>query len=250
MARTRAATFDQQRNAMLDAAADLFAERGYATASIADLARACGVSKGLLYHYYRDKEHLLFDIADRYIDTLKQLVADAAAEDRAAHSGRRDGAQVDAARLRALIARFMSAYRDSAARHRVLVQDVKYLSPRHRSRIRAKQRAVVDAVADAIALVAPHLAAPAAREAVLKPLTMTLFGMMNWTFTWLRDDGPLSYDDMAALVADLFLSGVAGVHDPRRPGAAPLRLLPARRRSTRAERRSGGAERFEAAAAE
>lgn len=220
MARPRAATFDQQRDALLAAAAELFAERGYATASIADLARACGVSKGLLYHYYRDKEHLLFDIADRYMDTLRAIV----------EPGAGNGKADPAAHLRALIGRFMLAYRDSAARHRVLVQDVKYLSPRHRNRIRAKQKAVVDSLAQAIADVAPHLADEAARKAMLKPLTMTLFGMMNWTFTWLRDDGALSYEDMAALVADLFLGGVRGVRtvrgigDARRNGVPRLRL--------------------------
>src|SRR5215813_3507988 len=99
MARPRAATFDQQRDALLAAAAELFAERGYATASIADLARVCGVSKGLLYHYYRDKEHLLFDIADRYLDTLVQLVAEV-----------EQAAPAPEAALRELIERFMVAY--------------------------------------------------------------------------------------------------------------------------------------------
>lgn len=212
MARTRAATFDRQRDAMLAAAAVLFAERGYATASIADLARACGVSKGLLYHYYRDKEHLLFDIADRYIDSLRALVADRGGADAAPEAA-----------LRALIARLMRTYRDAAARHRVLVQDVKYLSPRHRNRIRAKQREVVQALADAIARVAPRVAASRGGKLV-KPLTMTLFGMINWTFTWMRDDGPLSYDDMATLVADLFLHGLVGVDKSRRNGATRLRF--------------------------
>ena len=40
---------------------------------------------------------------------------------------------------------------------------------------------------------------------------MILFGMMNWTFTWLRDRGPLSYEDLAPVVADLFLGGLGRV---------------------------------------
>jgi hypothetical protein len=47
---------------------------------------------------------------------------------------------------------------------------------------------------------------------------MTLFGMMNWTFTWLKDDGTLRYADMAPVVADLFLRGVTSVRPL--PGAA------------------------------
>jgi AcrR family transcriptional regulator len=193
MARTRAATFEQQRDAMLAAAAQLFADRGYPAASIADLAAQIGVSKGLLYHYYRDKEHLLFDIADRYVDRLVQLTIEV-----------EQGASAAEEALRQLIERFMLAYEHAGAFHRVLVQDVKYLSPVHRGRVRTKQRQVIDAFARAIAAAAPELAG----DRLLKPVTMTLFGMMNWTFTWLRADGPVAHAEFAPVVADLFLGGV------------------------------------------
>jgi AcrR family transcriptional regulator len=200
MARSRAATFDAQRDAMLAAAARLFAERGYPVASVAGLARALGVSKALLYHYYRDKEQLLFDIVDRYLDGLLAAVADVRARK----------LPVDA-HLRALIERLMRAYEHSAAYHRVLVQDVKYLSAPHRNRARSKQRRVVDAFAEAIVAVAPELQ----KAALAKPVTMVLFGMMNWTFTWLREDGALSYSDLAPVVAGIFLGGVRQIKEPR-----------------------------------
>lgn len=215
MARTRAATFDRQRDAMLAAAARLFARHGYAASSIAELARACGVSKALLYHYYRDKEQLLFAITDRYLDGLLAIVAQADAE-----------RLPPPARLRRLIERFMSAYEDSAAYHRVLVQDVKYLSAAHRRRVNAKQRRVVQAYADAVAAVAPQLA----RGELLKPVTMTLFGMINWTFTWLKDSGPVTYAAMAPVVTDLFLRGVGAVQPAPMPGSRA-----AARRSSRPE---------------
>jgi len=178
---------------MLAAAARLFAERGYPVASVAELARAVGVSKALMYHYYRDKEQLLFDIVERYLDGLLALVEEV-------HSRKLS----PDARLRALIERLMRAYEHSAAYHRVLVQDVKYLSTPHRNRARAKQRRVVEAFAKAVTAVAPGLD----RAALLKPVTMVLFGMMNWTFTWLRDDGPLTYPDLAGVIAAIFLGGV------------------------------------------
>ena len=200
MSRTRSATFEQQRDAIRASAARLFALHGYPVTPIAELARACGVSKALLYHYYRDKEQLLFDIADRYLDGLQAIVAEVESERLS-----------PPLRLRRLIERFMTAYKDSAQYHRVLVQDVKYLKTAHRNRINAKQRRVVQAYADAVAAAAPQLA----ESSLLKPVTMTLFGMINWTFTWLKDDGPVHYADMAPVVADLFLSGVASVRPLR-----------------------------------
>ena len=47
-----------------------------------------------------------------------------------------------------------------------------------------------------------------------KALTMLLFGMMNWMFTWLKPQGALSYDTMAPVVADLFLGGLGAVQTP------------------------------------
>lgn len=212
MARPRAADFEQHRDAILAMAARLFADRGYAAGSIADLAAACGVSKALLYHYYRDKEALLFDIADRYIDSLQLIVDEVSAE-----------RLPPAPHLRRLIERFMQAYEHAAAYHRVLVQDVKYLSATHRRRVVGKQNRVVDAFAEAVAAVAPHLR----RSALLKPVTMTLFGMINWTFTWLKDAGPLTYAQMAPVVTDLFLNGVGALSAvPTQPSGARASVTP------------------------
>jgi AcrR family transcriptional regulator len=194
--RKRAADFELQRAGILQAAAELFARRSFAGASMAQLAQACGVSKALLYHYYRDKEHLLFDIADCYVDGLLAIVEEVQA-------GRLPPRQ----QLATLVRRFMHAYQHAQAQHMVLVQDVKFLSPARRTRIVAKQRAVVEAFAQAIAAVKPRLR----RKGLRIPLAMMLFGMINWTFTWLRAEGPLTYDDMADVAVEVFLHGVAEV---------------------------------------
>ncbi|HTN49657.1 MAG TPA: TetR/AcrR family transcriptional regulator [Burkholderiaceae bacterium] len=203
MARPKAATFDTQRATIRDAAARLFAEKGYASTSIADIAAACDVSKALLYHYYRDKEHLLHDIAASYVERLQAIVAEVQAERLPA-----------AAMLRLLIVRFMAEYEHSVARHRVLVQDVKYLSRLHRTRVVAGQREVVAEFAEAIARVSPLMG-----EDWQRPLAMILFGMMNWTFTWLRDDGTLRHEDLAPVIADLFIGGLGRVRPPQRTQA-------------------------------
>lgn len=225
MARTKAAGFDKQRAVIRDAAARQFADKGYAAATIADVARACGVSKALMYHYYRDKEDLLADIAESYIDRLQQIIDQVRAE-----------ALPPAAHLRRLIELFMAEYEHSAARHRVLVQDVKYLQRAHRSRVLVKERKVVLGYAEVVAQLSPQTEA-----ALIKPLTMILFGMINWTFTWFKDHGALTYAEMAPVVADLFLGGVGKVRGrvngrasaPVAPQGAPK--APARRpRSTRA----------------
>ena len=39
---------------------------------------------------------------------------------------------------------------------------------------------------------------------------MMLFGMMNWTFTWLKPDGPLSYEGYAEMVIEMLENGLGG----------------------------------------
>ena len=202
MARTRSATYDDQRDTILARAAELFANQGYTATSMNDIAAACGVSKAGLYHYYRDKRELLFQITAGHVGRLEQFVAEVMA----------DTSSGDAeARLRALILRFVREYANAQNEHRVLTEDVRFLDEAERKQVQAAQRRVVAAFADAIAAVRPNLA----RNELDRPLAMLLFGMINWMFTWLRPDGGLTHEQMAPIVADLFFGGLAAVRKPR-----------------------------------
>ena len=63
---------------------------------------------------------------------------------------------------------------------------------------------MVQAVADAVAALRPELM----HAGLHKPVAMLLFGMMNWTFTWLHAEGPLSHQDVAQLLLRVFLGGI------------------------------------------
>lgn len=218
MARSRSATYDQQRDEMLARAAELFADMGYAGTSMNEVAAACGVTKPALYHYFRDKDALLAAIAQGHIDHLEEIVA----EVRALGLAPRE-------HLRELILRFVRDYADSQHEHRVLTQDVKFLPAPERKRVLDGERRVVAAFAEAISVVRPELET----AGLHKPLTMLLFGMMNWLFTWLRPDGPLTHEAMSEVVADLFFGGLQAVQAkpsvPRRRQrrAAPVATLAA-----------------------
>ena len=202
MARTRSATYDDQRDTILARAAELFASQGYTATSMNDIAAACGTSKAGLYHYYRDKRELLFQITVGHVARLEQFVAEVLGD---AHGGSAE------TRLRALILRFVREYANAQNEHRVLTEDVRFLEEAERAQVQAAQRRVVAAFADAIAGVRPNLA----RNELDRPLAMLLFGMINWMFTWLRPDGSLTHEQMAPLVADLFFGGLAAVRKPR-----------------------------------
>jgi TetR/AcrR family transcriptional regulator len=213
MARSRSAGYDQQREAILARAAELFANQGYPGTSMNQVAAACGVTKPALYHYFRDKDALLAAIGQGHIDHLEAIVDEV-----------RSLALPPQPHLRELVGRFVRDYAHSQHEHRVLTEDVKFLPPAERERVLDGERRVVRAFADAIAAVRPELA----QARLHKPLTMLLFGMMNWLFTWLRPDGPLTHDAMAEVATDLLFGGLGAVQvDARRDGA---KAVTARRR--------------------
>jgi len=196
MARPRSAAHPAQRAAVVRAAAQLFAEGGYPGTSMSDIAAASGLSKALIYHYVDDKYQLLLEITEGHVSRLEARVAEVEAL-----------ALAPEPRLRALIERFLGEYALARHDHGVLTQDVKFLLPPDRQRVLDQERRVVASFAATIAE-----ARPAIHQAALeKPLTMLLFGMMNWLFTWLRPGGTLSHADMAPLVAELFLGGLPAV---------------------------------------
>ena len=199
MARGRAAGYEDQRGAIVARAAELFARQGYHATSMNQLAEASGLSKATLYHYYRDKDALLVHIADGHVSRLQALVADVAA------LGLKPQAQ-----FRELVRRIVEEYADAQHAHRVLTEDVKFLPPADRQRILDKEREVVAGFSAAVVALRPEL-----KDAALAtPMTMLLFGMINWMFTWMKPEGALDYEALAPVVADLFLGGLPAVRVP------------------------------------
>ena len=205
MGRGRHAGYDEQREMILAHAAALFARGGYPGTSMNQVAEACGLSKATLYHYYRDKYELLVSIADGHVSRLQGIVDDALAQE-----------QTPQGQMRMLIRRLVEEYANAQDAHRVLTEDVKFLQPQDRERVLGKEREMVAAFARVVAALRPDL-----KEAAMsKPLTMLLFGMVNWMFTWMKPQGVLAYEDMAPVVADLFLGGLQAVQAPVREAAA------------------------------
>jgi len=204
MGRGRHAGYDGQREMILERAAALFARAGYSATSMNQVAEACGLSKATLYHYFRDKYELLVNITDGHVTRLQGIVADALAEE-----------HMPEGQMRALVRRLVEEYANAQNEHRVLTEDVKFLQPADRDRVLGKEREVVAGFAQVVAALRPDL-----KEAAMsKPLTMLLFGMVNWMLTWMKPQGALAYDDMAPVVADLFLGGLEKVQAPLKADA-------------------------------
>ncbi|MCC8962970.1 TetR/AcrR family transcriptional regulator [Bradyrhizobium sp. Pear76] len=192
MARSRAKDYDDKRLSMLHRAAELFAASGYVGTSMNAIADACGVSKALLYHYYPDKEALLFDILASHLEKLVAAVRKASAQ---------AGDPVE--RFRTIVAALLELYRHADAEHQVQISSLKLLPKDKQQPLLASERILVGIMSDALAAAVPA----AKQKRVLKPLTMSVFGMLNWHYMWFREGGPMTRAEYADFVAQLVLAG-------------------------------------------
>jgi AcrR family transcriptional regulator len=198
MARPKSSQHEIKRDEILDVAAQCFADRSYPAASMNDIAAAGGTSKARLYHYYESKEAILFDLLDRYTQRLLAVIGqvEATAQRRSLD---------DRETLHELVRSFLEEYEHSATRHVALLHDTKFLGDTQRELILNRQRDVVSAVTRFLRRAYPDRVGAANQTR----MAMMLFGMINWTFTWLRPGGPLSYSAFAEDVIGMLEHGLA-----------------------------------------
>ncbi|MCD0423826.1 TetR/AcrR family transcriptional regulator [Rubrivivax sp. JA1024] len=218
MARTRATDYDDKRRGILSRSARLFAEHGYTGTSITMIADACGVSKALMYHYYPSKDAVLFDLLEDHLQHLVTVV-DAAAQ----------GESDPSHRLFAISAALLEAYRGADAEHQVQISSLKLLPPEQQETLKALERKLVVSMSDAIAAAIP---AAAAKPELLKPLTMSLFGMLNWHYLWFREGKGLSRETYTQMVTTLMIAGAEQAIDAITEPAKAERAAP-RKKSER-----------------
>jgi len=69
-------TKNHKQEIIVDAALEVFRDRGYANTRMADIARRAGVSYGLVYHYFESKEVLFDVIVEGWWNRLYQMLKD------------------------------------------------------------------------------------------------------------------------------------------------------------------------------
>ncbi|MFV0384895.1 TetR/AcrR family transcriptional regulator [Paracoccus sp. (in: a-proteobacteria)] len=198
MARTRAVDFEEKQHQLLLTAARVFATQGMDKASMSQIASEAGVSKSLLYHYYPSKDALIFAIIHTHLEELDQVL------ERATDPGQRP-----AQRLETLVGAVLQAYRGADDQHKVQLNAGPALSDEQKARIFQVERRIVQRFSTILRELHPELERP--ERPLLTPVTMSLFGMMNWVYMWFRDSGPISREDYAKVATTLILEGVKAV---------------------------------------
>src|SRR5699024_8888171 len=176
-----------------------FADLGMEKASMAQIAARSQVSKALLYHYYPSKAELIFDIIYSHLNELYNAIENVA-------NNTQDMAPEEL--LRQLVHQIMECYSDADDKYEMQINSHSYLPDDKIKEINKIERKIVRFISDVIQDIHPDLDK---EKPLLKPVTMSLFGMLNWVYMWFKPDGPISRSDYADLSTTLFLEGVKGL---------------------------------------
>jgi AcrR family transcriptional regulator len=182
----------QRYAAILDAACDVFARRGYHVATIREIAGAARLSLAGLYHYVGGKDELLFLVLDRALDTMLWGLDQALARGRTPES-----------RLLALIRAHLEFGFTHAADLRVINRDWDVLPEPRRSEIAAKRRAYIERGLRVLAELDPHRRS----GDELYSATNLLLGMLNGIAAGPFVRSPADARALAEQVGSLFLYG-------------------------------------------
>lgn len=198
MARTRAADFEEKQRVILDHAAQVFADQGMEKASMSQIATVAQVSKALLYHYYPSKDALIFAIIMTHLEGLDTAIEEAD-----------DPTLLPEQRLRKLVGAVLENYRGADNQHKVQLNATSALSDEQKAEITGVERRIVRRFSNVLDEVNPGLNTK--ERPLLMPVTMSLFGMMNWVYMWFRDGGRISREDYADVATTLILEGIKSV---------------------------------------
>lgn len=188
--------FDRRRDTLLAAAARVFAQRGYHRTSMRDLAKASRMSLAGMYYYVAGKEDLLYEIQKSSFERVRRAAEAAVA---AAGGGPEE-------RLRAFIRHHVTFFANHMDEMKVLSHEAESLSGAPLQEVRELKRAYVELLLGLVAEVEPAEGGAHLNRHVA---VYTLFGMMNWIYTWYDPKGSVGVEELAESICRLFLNGYA-----------------------------------------
>ncbi len=185
--------FDRRLATILSHATDVFYEKGYEGASMRDLSRASGMSLSGLYHYFESKERLLYLIQKETFVTIVERLRE-----------RLDNVEGAEKRIRVFILNHLEYFLGNQKAMKVLSHEDEALKNGFGAEIAAIKR---EYYRTCVALL-EQFKRERGLEFKSRTAVLSLFGMMNWIYTWYNARIDANAEQLATEMGDLFLHGL------------------------------------------
>jgi AcrR family transcriptional regulator len=188
------------REDILRAAAHIFQKKGYHATSMQDIAEAVELQKGSLYHHVSGKQEILLNLLNEALDMIVDHLQSVLAEEASPSQ-----------KLRQAMRTYLAFLTENPSLSAVLLLEHRSLEPALK-KLHIPRRDRVDAIWRDIIL--EGIAAGEFRTPNPALTAKALLGVLNWTITWYREDGPLAPYEIADQFSDLFLEGLVVERSP------------------------------------
>ncbi|MDQ0337701.1 AcrR family transcriptional regulator [Caldalkalibacillus uzonensis] len=176
-------------------ALQLFEAHGYHRVTVDQIVQESGTSKGGFYHNFKSKDELLYMIHDSFITYVLDKAQQAYEE-----------WHTPTERLSAIVRSFVMMFEHYRAHVTVFYQENLYLAPDYFDKIKQKRDRYKQMM---FKVIQDGIEQGEFRPEVPVPITsMAIFGMINWTYKWYRENGPYTIRQIADMFADLVLHSI------------------------------------------
>jgi AcrR family transcriptional regulator len=188
-----ATRFDKRLAEILTHATDVFCEKGYEGASMRDLSRVSGMSLAGLYYYFESKERLLFLIQKHTFSTIVQRL-----------KARLEGVDDPAQQIRIFILNHLEYFLANPASMKVLSHEADALKNGFASEVATIKREYYRICVGLL----DELKSGRGLQFSTRIAVLSLFGMMNWIYTWHNPRVDADAEQLAREMGNIYLRGV------------------------------------------
>jgi AcrR family transcriptional regulator len=188
-----------RKQELLQKISDLFYKKGYEKTTIRDISRHLGMTNAGLYHYFKNKQEMLFDIMktpmeEALVTMRRELPNINKAEDRIAW----------------IIRSHIRYYSENKSQTKVLVHERSALEAKYARIIGEKEREYVEFIKQVVEQIVKK---NSHRSITTEVATYCLLGMLNWLVHWYNPGGKVSPSELASHITTIFLKGIKGKSD-------------------------------------
>jgi TetR/AcrR family transcriptional regulator, cholesterol catabolism regulator len=184
---------NEMRDILIKNSTELFYKKGYASTSIRDIGRTAGISSATLYHYFKTKHDLLFEIIKTIGDHLLIILDQTKQE-----------FDDPEERLTQMIFRQICLMKDKRKEVKIYMEEQYQLPPGLKKVTYRQHRRIYDIYLNELGRL--HQARRL-RINHLPSGNFAMFAVMNWVYRWYKEDKDLSIEEIANIIITVLFNG-------------------------------------------
>ncbi len=185
---------EERKNQILSIATDVFYRDGYEKASLQEIAKKARITKAAIYHHFKNKEEILFNlvvtISDRLIFDLREIL-------------KRKNDPVE--QLREMLIQHLSYMKRDKAKVKILIEDRHFLGKKYEAIIKGKQKEIFEIYRKKFEEITKL---GRLRDVHIVTANFSLFGIMNWLYHWYNPKGELGIEEITDDIIHMIFHGL------------------------------------------